>query len=892
MFRRMPVDQSIRDIEESGVISMAHVQRLADERSAPAERSVIRSGRVDPAQLLAVICPYRGENPELLSITLTSLRAQARDSWTFLVAVPSGFVDSTDELEEAIAGEGAARLVFGNSLAGAVNRAIASTWAEFVTVVDPGDTLLSETTKQLHSVTAEHAELDVVYTDESWSGRGPSDKRVCGPELPGAGDALRKMTAVRATVAQSVGGFGEGARDTVESDFYRRCSEVAREIVLLPRAPSAPASDPSTAGPEVVLPADVADGAGLIPPPVDRSADPADGPEPILLQVARVCTYHGSWLHLSGDRLRHGIEAGSDVLLVLDPQSGAGMLVAEAEGRCFRVGRGGVASDAHHVLVRELGAGTVGLLERSSRRWLSFRPLDASGVGESQEPSPRAQAWEALRLSPAEPLAPERMARLAGAISNVAAVHRSASPWEQAVRSLESCGPDELRVRTEGVLRSLSLADRSRAAATLLDTPGFVGQFADAFPDDLWATEAVPALVRWCRDRDAQAVRSRRSSIGTGLDHLGVSTLKDAPVSPAHLLSTAARASIVPRKRVCVLATVRNEGVYLLEWIAYHRALGIDEILVYSNGNSDGSDELLDRLAAAGVIRWVDSIVGARANAQGKAYGHSLSIAPDVLDYYWVAVIDTDEYLAVNRDVFSGLTDFLDWHRAAGTDVIGVNWAVVAPSDHPRYTPEPLTERCSRLIAPFDSHIKSISRPQAVLGSRPHFPSRDREGVLAFREADGSDHTSETSTLARHIAAAQSDHPSDSHAILYHFALRSVEEFLWKFSRNRGDYPATSDDIALTLDESWARRFLRQQGAKGAGNSRTRLRANVPDLAAEIEVLREKPGVAAAERRVQTRFGERLRAVIAAYKEVLANDLGEPGARLLHILEGGSSAVV
>ena len=51
------------------------------------------------------------------------------------------------------------------------------------------------------------------------------------------------------------------------------------------------------------------------------------------------------------------------------------------------------------------------------------------------------------------------------------------------------------------------------------------------------------------------------------------------------------------------LATcVRNEGPYLFDWIIYHRALGFDTATVYSNDNTDGSDELLSFLQQRGLV--------------------------------------------------------------------------------------------------------------------------------------------------------------------------------------------------------------------------------------------------------------------------------------------------
>ena len=47
----------------------------------------------------------------------------------------------------------------------------------------------------------------------------------------------------------------------------------------------------------------------------------------------------------------------------------------------------------------------------------------------------------------------------------------------------------------------------------------------------------------------------------------------------------------------------KNECPYILEWVAYHRITGVDEIVVYDNCSDDGSSELLTALEKAGKVR-------------------------------------------------------------------------------------------------------------------------------------------------------------------------------------------------------------------------------------------------------------------------------------------------
>ncbi|MBL4556550.1 MAG: glycosyltransferase family 2 protein [Rhodobacteraceae bacterium] len=47
---------------------------------------------------------------------------------------------------------------------------------------------------------------------------------------------------------------------------------------------------------------------------------------------------------------------------------------------------------------------------------------------------------------------------------------------------------------------------------------------------------------------------------------------------------------------------MRDEGPYVLEWLAWHKAIGVTDFVVFTNDCTDGTDALLDRLDAAGEV--------------------------------------------------------------------------------------------------------------------------------------------------------------------------------------------------------------------------------------------------------------------------------------------------
>jgi hypothetical protein len=99
-----------------------------------------------------------------------------------------------------------------------------------------------------------------------------------------------------------------------------------------------------------------------------------------------------------------------------------------------------------------------------------------------------------------------------------------------------------------------------------------------------------------------------------------------------------------PSDRVAVVATVRDEGLALVEFVAHYRVLGAGHIFLYTNDNADGSDALLDALAANGLVRVIANDVQPAFSPQRKAYGHALHFLPELYDCAWALFVDADEF--------------------------------------------------------------------------------------------------------------------------------------------------------------------------------------------------------------------------------------------------------
>jgi hypothetical protein len=98
--------------------------------------------------------------------------------------------------------------------------------------------------------------------------------------------------------------------------------------------------------------------------------------------------------------------------------------------------------------------------------------------------------------------------------------------------------------------------------------------------------------------------------------------------------------------RITAVTCVKNEGPFLLEWIAFNRLLGVTDLLFYSNDCSDGTDLLLDALAArGGVVHLPNPAQGRNYQMEALKHASKLDLVRNA-DWVWIA--DVDEFLNIH----------------------------------------------------------------------------------------------------------------------------------------------------------------------------------------------------------------------------------------------------
>ena len=180
--------------------------------------------------------------------------------------------------------------------------------------------------------------------------------------------------------------------------------------------------------------------------------------------------------------------------------------------------------------------------------------------------------------------------------------------------------------------------------------------------------------------------------------------------------------------RLAIGAIVKNEGPYLLEWIAYHRVLGVDRFFIADNGSDRRQRRRSSRPStAAGIVRHLPFPDRPGERPQLPAYGEILRRHGAEAD--WIAFIDADEFLLPARGRAERCAAAP--RRASAPIRASARWRSTGRSTAPRADSRPgrgLVDRALRRAAPSgrslpNRHFKSILRTAAGAGGRPR-PAR------------------------------------------------------------------------------------------------------------------------------------------------------------------------
>ncbi len=163
---------------------------------------------------------------------------------------------------------------------------------------------------------------------------------------------------------------------------------------------------------------------------------------------------------------------------------------------------------------------------------------------------------------------------------------------------------------------------------------------------------------------------------------------------------------------------VKNEATYLLEWIEYHKLIGVEHFYIYDNESTDNTFNLLKP--------YIDRKEVSYIHCPGQAMqmpAYNDAIARFGHNNFWMGFIDADEFIVLANNI--KITHFLQNYE--NFSAIGINWKLF---DSNGFDQEPLngyvisnyTRTYKDDNTPVNRNFKSIVQPNKVkLCLNPHF---------------------------------------------------------------------------------------------------------------------------------------------------------------------------
>lgn len=308
------------------------------------------------------------------------------------------------------------------------------------------------------------------------------------------------------------------------------------------------------------------------------------------------------------------------------------------------------------------------------------------------------------------------------------------------------------------------------------------------------------------------------------------------------------------RGRACIVTCMKNEGPFILEW-AYHKAIGFDNFIVYTN---DCTDTMLDKLQECGILQHRDNPYRDVDMKPQHAAMHASEHEEIVQQANWLVNMDVDEF--VNIKCGDGTLDAL-FATVPDANMFAMTWRLFGNGDVEKFEDELLLDQLTQCVPEFANkphqawgfktlyqnngffkkmgvHRPKVLNPQ--LWEKIHWVNGS--GAKLPKDIYRNAWRSTTQTYGYDLVQ------------LNHYAVRSTESFLVKRDRSRVNH--------VDRDQGLAYWFRMNNNAE----VETSIQRMIPQLRAHYDKLMADDEIAAIHHEAVKRHGAKIAELRATEK--------------------------
>lgn len=288
-------------------------------------------------------------------------------------------------------------------------------------------------------------------------------------------------------------------------------------------------------------------------------------------------------------------------------------------------------------------------------------------------------------------------------------------------------------------------------------------------------------------------------------------------------------------KRILVVTTMKNEGPFMLEWLAYHMSIGVTDFVVYTNDCTDGTDTMFDLLDRKGIVQHCENPYRETGQKPQHAAYLAAQSTQKAIDADWIMCMDVDEYINIHvgdgtlHDLFKAVPDANIW---------SMTWRLFGNAEVDLFEDKFITEQFFR-CAP---HI--CRKPHQAWGFKTMFRNNGYykkfgvhrpvglhpEFMKHIHWVNGSGQKMPENILRTGWRSTAKTYGYDL-VTLNHYALRSCESFLVKRDRGRVNHVDRDQGMAY-----WFRMNNNGEEDRSILNKVARAKAKFDELMADPEI--------------------------------------------------------